>query len=126
MSGKGCCAVMQVVETDNEWLKKSASEARAVKMSLVQQHYPQLVSEFLQKEKSGASKQIQVNKKKADAKVCANCPGPLFGARLKPCSVPTPACADRMKHCGIPLQHVKRQCCVPKLSVAGSAHVHTL
>ena len=78
MSDKGCCAVVQTVEADKVWLKKSASEARAVKMSLVQQHYPQLVSDFLQKEKSGASKQIQVNKKKADAKVCANCPGSLW------------------------------------------------
>ena len=59
----------QVIEADKEWLKKSASEARAVKMSLLQQHHPQLVSDFLLKQKSGAAKQIQTNRKKADAKV---------------------------------------------------------
>ena len=61
---------MQEIEADKEWLKKSSSEARAVKKSLMQEHYPELVSEFLQKQKSGATKQTQANKKKAAAKVC--------------------------------------------------------
>lgn len=61
--------VVQEIQADKEWLKKSNSEARAVKKSLMQEHYPELVSEFLQKQKSGATKQTQANKKKAAAKV---------------------------------------------------------
>lgn len=61
---------MQEIEADREWLKKSGAEARAVKKSLMQEHYPNLVAEFLQKQKSGAPKQTQANKKKAAAKVC--------------------------------------------------------
>ena len=68
--------MLQDIEADKEWLKKSGSEARAVKKSLMQRHHPELVSEFLQKQKSGATKQTQANKKKAAAKVRAACPGP--------------------------------------------------
>ena len=64
---------LQDIEADTEWLKKCGSEARAVKKSLMQQHHPELVSEFLQKQKSGATKQTQANKKKAAAKVCVAC-----------------------------------------------------
>lgn len=60
---------MQEIEADKEWLKKSGSEARAVKKSFMQEHYPGLVAQFLQKQKSGATKQTQANKQKADAKV---------------------------------------------------------
>ena len=58
-----------MVEADNAWLKHSETHHRAIKMSLVQQHCPQLIRRFEQQQRDKADKKSQVGKKKAASKV---------------------------------------------------------
>lgn len=58
-----------MVEADNAWLKRSESHHRAIKMSLVQQHCPQLIPQFEQQQKDKADKKNGVSKKTAISKV---------------------------------------------------------
>ena len=67
---------MQMVDSDNEWLKKSDSEKRAVKMSLVKQHCPQLITKFEQEQRDKLTKKSKAGSKKASAKVNRNLPIP--------------------------------------------------
>ena len=60
---------VQLVEADNAWLKRSESHHRAIKMSLVRQHCPLLISRFEQLQSDKAKKKSQVSKKKAASKV---------------------------------------------------------
>ncbi len=61
--------MVQLVEADNMWLKKSDSEKRSVKMSLVRQHMPELISNFEQERRDKLVKKSKGGQKKAAAKV---------------------------------------------------------
>jgi len=61
--------MLQLVEADNKWLKKSDSEKRSVKMSLVRQHLPELISMFEQEQRDKLVKKSKGVRKKAAAKV---------------------------------------------------------
>jgi len=58
-----------LVEADNEWLKKSDSEKRSVKMSLIEQHQPELIKKFEQEQSDKLMKKSKPAQKKAAAKV---------------------------------------------------------
>lgn len=60
---------MQLVEADTEWLKKSDSEKRSVKMSLVRQHLPELIRRFEQEQRDKLNKKSKGGQKKAATKV---------------------------------------------------------
>ena len=60
---------LQLVESDNEWLKKCESEKRAVKMSLIRQHMPHLISKFEQEQKDKLTKKNKASQNKGAAKV---------------------------------------------------------
>ncbi len=60
---------LQLVEADNLWLKKSDSEKRSVKMSLVRQHKPELIRMFEQEQRDKLVKKSKGGPKKAAAKV---------------------------------------------------------
>jgi len=51
------------------WLKKSDSEKRSVKMSLVRQHMPELISKFEQEQRDKLVKKSKGGQRKAAAKV---------------------------------------------------------
>lgn len=51
------------------WLKKSDSEKRSVKMSLVRQHMPELISMFEQEQRDKLMKKSKGGQKKTAAKV---------------------------------------------------------
>lgn len=61
--------MVQLVEADNLWLKKSDSEKRSVKMSLVRQHMPELISMFEQEQRDKLMKKSKSGQKKTAAKV---------------------------------------------------------
>ena len=61
--------MLQLVESDNLWLKKSDSEKRSVKMSLVRQHMPELISKFEQEQRDKLMKKSKSGQKKTAAKV---------------------------------------------------------
>lgn len=61
--------MVQLVEADNMWLKKSDSEKRSVKMSLVRQHMPELISNFEQERRDKLVKKSKGGQRKAAAKV---------------------------------------------------------
>lgn len=64
-----CVPVVQLVEADKAWLKRSESHHRAIKMSLVQQHRPDLIRQFEQQQRDKAEKKTQAGRKKATSKV---------------------------------------------------------
>lgn len=67
-------ALVQMVEADNAWLKRSESHHRAIKMSLVQQHCPYLIPQFEQQQRDKADKKNGVSKKTAASKVSISLP----------------------------------------------------
>ena len=64
-----CLPLLQLVEADNAWLKRSESHHRAIKMSLVQQHCPGLIRQFEQQQRGKAEKKTQAGRKQAASKV---------------------------------------------------------
>ncbi len=69
IQGNLSAVMVQLVEADNMWLKKSDSEKRSVKMSLVRQHMPELISNFEQERRDKLVKKSKGGQKKAAAKV---------------------------------------------------------
>lgn len=60
---------MQLVESDTAWLKGSDSKERAIKMSLVRQHQPELISKFEQEQRDKLEKKNKPSQRKAASKV---------------------------------------------------------
>ncbi len=65
VQGNLSVVMLQLVEADNLWLKKSDSEKRSVKMSLVRQHMPQLISKFEQEQRDKLVKKSKGGQKAA-------------------------------------------------------------
>ncbi|KAL0042957.1 hypothetical protein WJX79_005070 [Trebouxia sp. C0005] len=67
----------QLVEADNLWLKKSDSEKRSVKISLVRQHKPELTRMFEQEQRDKLVKKSKGGQKKAAAKASKPASAPI-------------------------------------------------
>ncbi|DBB04272.1 TPA: hypothetical protein ACH3X1_012770 [Trebouxia sp. C0004] len=82
----------QLVEADNKWLKKSDSEKRSVKMSLVRQHMPELIRMFEQEQRDKLVKKIKGGQKKAAAKASKPASAPItnyFSQQKHPAAIST-------------------------------------
>ncbi|KAL0048711.1 hypothetical protein WJX82_009391 [Trebouxia sp. C0006] len=83
---------MQLVESDNLWLKKSDSEKRSVKMSLVRQHMPELISKFEQEQRDKLVKKSKGGQRKAAAKAGKPASAPItnyFSQQKHPAAIST-------------------------------------